>query len=464
MKTSKRLWALLLTFCMVLAMIPAVSAAKDEETGTFTYDFDVVKIANANGITITGNQSLASADDVLTRLKTAGHIDWKFKSTTLSTSATYTLFSLNGYFYGRASGYQYVAFEIDNPGKGIYELSVNHAVSSNGAGGIGVYILPGDTADITSALKTDTCVGSYTCYSESETAKDYNTTNVGHNSKLESTWEVKDDNSYIVVFRLEKYPSGQSKIYLSQLVLTPVAAEKEDEAEIVGGTTYDSVEEAIGAATSGQEVKLLTDADASSAVELGTGVTLNLNGKKLTAPSVNATAPNAKVKDGSNGQGLLAVSQNTENATYLNVQNNNGQLPLYDAAEGAEGYRFFDFTLQSIDDVEKDANTRRFWFKLTLNEKAYELIATGNSGLIVKTGWTWKGEAINGVDNFVFQAATVTGWASAMAEADNYGFYLDVTGFDSVNEDGILAVTPKIESAGIEISAASAIEYAHNAA
>ena len=478
----KRISALVLALCLVLSMaVPAVWA---DPATTYTYDFDYTGITGAAYLT-TVKDTIAAEYDTQ-----GSQQNWKFREQSnivegASNDAYYrahaSFVSESGIalkylrVYTNEGGY--IAFTVKTPTTGVYQVDWTYARSSYAASTSEIYILDKDTTDIAAAIvaaegngtfdpvtvggtvgSTDPATKVATWLDPRDTAS-----NPCMRMSTVGTWTADGDAEHILVFKATTKAANQPNAYLypTELTLTYMGAGPVAE---VNSVTYDSVEAAVGAATSGQTVKLLTDAEASNAVVLGEGVTLDLNGNKLTAPSVNAITPNAKVKDGSNGQGLLAVSQNTENATYLNVQKNNGQLPLYDAAEGAEGYRFFDFTLQSIDDVEKDANTRRFWFKLTLNEKAYELIATGNSGLIVKTGWTWKGEAINGVDNFVFQAATVTGWASAMAEADNYGFYLDVTGFDSVNEDGILAVTPKIESAGIEISAASAIEYAHNAA
>ena len=424
MKTSKRISALLLAICLLAGMaIPMVSA----EATTVTYDFDAKNIADANNVTFSGQTTyLTNAGTVLAEMKAAGLINWQYKATTITT-VNYALFSANGYFYGRAGGYQYVAFEIDNPGKGTYELSVNHAVSANGAGGIGVYILPGDTADIANALETDTCVGSYTCYSESEAKKDYNTTNIGHNSKLESTWEVKDDNSYIVVFRLEDYPSGRSRIYLSQLVLTPVAAEKEDEAKI-GTESYATLQDAIDNAKSGDEIVLQTAVEADK-VQVPLGVTVNLNGKTLTAGEIEI----AGALVDTDGNGLLVT-----NTTITCSSDNGGYLPLSTAG----GYKLFKVNTQALGIVEVNAATNAYWFHAD-----FEKIAAYDYYADVKIGaqMTWDG----GSNPAQADGDFMEKWATEVKADKDLDIKLTVKGLDTVTN---FKLTPVIQANGVTIS------------
>ena len=427
MKISKRISALLLAICLLAGMaVPMVSA----EATTVTYDFDAKNIADANNVAFSGTTTyLANAGTVLAEMKAAGLINWQYKATTITT-ANYAIFSANGYFYGRASGKGYIAFEIDNPGKGTYELSVNHAVSKNGADGIGVYILPGDTTDIAAALTADTCKGTYTCYSASETTQDYNTKNIGHNSKLESTWEVKDDNSYIVAFRLDSYPNGKARIYLSQLVLTPVAAEKEDEAKI-GTESYATLQDAIEDAKSGDEIVLQTAVEADK-VQVPLGVTVNLNGKTLTAGEIEI----AGALVDTDGNGLLVT-----NTTITCSSDNGGYLPLTDSTAG--GYRLCKPTLETLGKVfDKEDNTKAaYWFHAHFeNEAAY-----GYTGVEIGVQMTWDGGSKNANADDTF----MSNWATQVKADKDLDIKLTVTGLDSVTN---FKLTPVIQANGVTIS------------
>ena len=429
MKTSKRISALLLAICLLAGMaIPMVSA----EATTVTYNFDAKNIADANNVAFSGTTTyLANAGTVLAEMKAAGLINWQYKATTITT-ANYALFSANGYFYGRASGKGYIAFEIDNPGKGTYELSVNHAVSKNGADGIGVYILPGNTAtdQIVSLLTEDTRKGTYTCYSASETTQDYNTKNIGHNSKLESTWEVKDDNSYIVVFRLDSYPNGKARIYLSQFVLTPVAAEKEDEAKI-GTESYATLQDAIEDAKSGDEIVLQTAVEADK-VQVPLGVTVNLNGNTLTAGEIEI----AGALVDTDGNGLLVT-----NTTITCSSDNGGYLPLTDSTAG--GYRLCKPTLETLGKVfDKEDNTKAaYWFHAHFeNEAAY-----GYTGVEIGVQMTWDGGSKGAWADETFMG----NWATQVKADKDLDIKLTVTGLDSVTN---FKLTPVIKANGVTIS------------
>ena len=428
MKTSKRISALLLAICLLAGMaIPMVSA----EATTVTYDFDAKNIADANDVTFTGTDTyLTNAGTVLAEMKAAGLINWQFKATTITT-VNYALFSANGYFYGRAGGYQYVAFEIDNPGKGTYELSVNHAVSKNGADGIGVYILPGNTAtdQIVSLLTEDTRKGTYTCYSATETTQDYNTKNIGHNSKLESTWEVKDDNSYVVVFRLESYPNGKARIYLSQLVLTPVAAEKEDEAKI-GTESYATLQDAIDNAKSGDEIVLQTAVEADK-VQVPLGVTVNLNGKTLTAGEIEI----AGALVDTDGNGLLVT-----NTTITCSSDNGGYLPLTDSTAG--GYRLCKPTLETLGKVPGDNGSAAYWFHAHFEKEA----AYGYTGVEIGVQMTWDGGSKGAWAGETF----MDNWATQVKADKDLDIKLTVTGLDDTVTN--FKLTPVIKANGVTIS------------
>ena len=218
----------------------------------------------------------------------------------------------------------------------------------------------------------------------------------------------------------------------------------------INGQEYETVEDAVKAAGSGDTVTLVADVKVENTLTLGQGIILDLNGKTMTVKAeVNAVAPGAKVTDSYKGKGKLIISRES-----LYLREDNGTLPLYDAS----GYRFFDCKLQSLDNY---TYAGKFWFKLSLNQKAYELIAGGDSGLNVRAEGTWNDEPILDDDgkeiSFEFRSSTVEDWAKDMAIEEKYSFYLIVKGFP---EEGVLGLTPKIESAGVVFSSET-MEYEH---
>ena len=440
MKTSKRLWALLLTVCMVLAMIPAVSAAKDEGTGTFTYDFDALKIANANNVELSGQTAWwKNAGTVLAEMKAAGLIDWEHYALggkTITSRDDAAIFTSAGYLYGRAgnstaTNTDYMAFKSDNPGQGKYTLSVNHAASTNGAAQVGVYILPGDTAadQIASLLAGETAatyrMGSYNCYSATATGKDYNTTTLVTGSNLEGTWEVKDNNSYIVVFRMDQGQASNScRMYLSQLVLTPVAAEKEDEA-MIGTESYDTLQDAINDAKSEDEIILQTAAEADK-VTVPAGVTLNLNGNTLTAGEIEIAG--ALV-----GDGLLVTSNEITCSS-----DNGGYLPL----KTAGGYKLFKVNTQALGIKEVDATTNAYWFHADFEKTAaYDYYADVKIG--VQMTWDGGSKDANADETFM------SNWATRVMADKELDIKVTVTGLDTVTN---FKLTPVIQANGVTIS------------
>ncbi len=186
----------------------------------------------------------------------------------------------------------------------------------------------------------------------------------------------------------------------------------------IGDVEYDSVEDAINAATTGQTVQLVADATAGM-VMINSGVTLDLNGKKLTATYVvgfdgsNVIDTYSEVDrvvnatynvNGSTKTGGIYVSKDNvilsnkadRDETSSNVNNHKyvSYIPVYDAQE--ECYKFI---WAEMRDGQMTVTGSNFQFMPIIGYDAAErngiqkdLFATGNlagSGVSVGIRVTW---------------------------------------------------------------------------
>ncbi len=173
------------------------------------YDFDLAD--RENGI-YSNNTELADKSSDISRLYSLGEINWKNVDGVGAVAGKFT--SGNG-LLSYSDPDAYMVFKIQSPGKGLYTVTMNHAVSGRG-GTASVYILPADTTDIQKAIDTDNRVGK---------VKMYNTTGdmtpVDGSTSLVGTWEFGSEKEYIVV--LEAFAASpycaQSYLYLSQLTM-----------------------------------------------------------------------------------------------------------------------------------------------------------------------------------------------------------------------------------------------------
>ena len=143
------------------------------------------------------------------------------------------------------------------------------------------------------------------------------------NPDLEVTLELR---IYNPADETENYVIGDTYVF----TLGEVVAEN-----VETGAQYFTVTEALAEAKDGENVRLLTNVTGEKAENLIlilNNRALDLNGFTLEATNVIAVTGGARIKDSSNGKGLLKVAK-----TNLTIPSND-QLPIWIAADA--GYRF----------------------------------------------------------------------------------------------------------------------------
>ena len=125
------------------------------------------------------------------------------------------------------------------------------------------------------------------------------------------------------------------------------------------GEMYETAQEALMKAAEGQTVQMINNSDESEAVlTVLNGITLDLNGKTLTARYAMTATYGANIIDSTNGDGLLKVAK--DNLAMVN----NSQIMVWKAEDA--GYRFATATFASAFISTADGNAN---FAFYLNEK-----------------------------------------------------------------------------------------------
>jgi len=143
-------------------------------------------------------------------------------------------------------------------------------------------------------------------------------------------------------------------------------------AAMIGGTYYATVAEALAAAQTGETVTLVADTT-EAMVMLVKGVTLDLNGKKLTAGYVVAFNGNKIVDNSTNKAGRLICS-----ASSISLAKNNEQMPIWIAEDN--GYAFATMKMQSNPLVEsEDGKNAELVFRPSFGKMFNPLLATDDN-------------------------------------------------------------------------------------
>ncbi|MBQ6851897.1 MAG: hypothetical protein IJO04_02560 [Oscillospiraceae bacterium] len=192
------------------------------------------------------------------------------------------------------------------------------------------------------------------------------------------------DGDYVLMFRTTtKAAFAASGLSLTREVADPAVAK-------IGDTAYPTLAAALEAAASGDEIKLVDNVADAGSFTVPSGVTLDLNGKNLTADNINVAGT---LKDSASA-GVL-----TANITCTN--GNRGWLPLTNGS----GKTLFELKAASLGVAEKTEDTAKFGFNVHfVNAAAYA--KAGNT--TIKVLMTWDGGSASATASETF----VSSWAS----------------------------------------------------
>ena len=191
----------------------------------------------------------------------------------------------------------------------------------------------------------------------------------------------------------------------------------------VGGNSYSTVSDALAAATSGQTVTLTAD---TMAIEVGvdSGVTLDLNGRTLTAGTVSAS--------GNIINGTLIAEDPVFSAS-------NAQLPVY--YNGA--YTFEEVSFKQKLELGETTATYKFFVDSLYKDTLIDDAILADSDVTIEVYVTWK---VNGQDRY---KTFVLGSDLANAYANDWDtkmIVLTINGTENITD---LACTARVVSAGV---------------
>lgn len=432
-KSFKRIVACMLMLCLLLcAAVPAAIAA--DTTDPIVYQFYQSSYSSS------ANALSARIDIIEKRYNGAAtpELNWKYEAahTSLATNES-SFFSSAQSIRSNANINEWIAFRIKTPGVGKYAVQLAHGAGYYGAEKASAYILQGNTDDILTAIAATEPIITFDCSASGNEA-----------GRISETGEYffGEDLEYIVVFKADtrnvnSATSTLAYMYLNALEVTLVESY---EAKI-GTQYYTTIEAAVEAAGNGDTVKLVTDATATE-ISLPAGVTLDLNGKTLTA-NVKGSGTVTDSSVGSTGKivGESAVQNVGEN-----------EIALYDGT----ATRIVGYTLVADDEavVDETGATATFWYTFKFdNEETYGMIAAAdnNAGFNVGATLAFNGNPVP----VTLKDGTVSGWAGEMAKNPDagYAFYVAVTGFENLDESVTGSLDVKLTVNGSAGSAESAV-------
>lgn len=214
----------------------------------------------------------------------------------------------------------------------------------------------------------------------------------------------------------------------------------------IGSVKYASLDEALKAAKDRETVKLLKDVEATQV--LVTKGTLDLNGKTL---KVSYFMSFSDVIDSTEGNGLI------ETGVQSFFTTNNSYLPLRDSA--VNGYRLFSYKLNKLGVVE--GSSTAFWFNIIFGgEKAYSLLNTAghNADLFIPmqigSGNEWQYIKMNQSTLMKWTTPILNGTAPSKC-----GYYVNITGLDTLTSGTVLTLKTSIRSCGVEKLSDDSLTY-----
>lgn len=358
----KVIFCLILVAAILLPALPMSSKAASEET--FEYIFSKPDNVESEGIkTIT-------KDNYKTITRGSYTWNWYYLEDSFGTNRI-VKFESSGMTILDTVGAHWIALVIDVPKAGYYDL--NMRIRMHTQCGVGnIYIIPATEEnkvglaastgiDVSNKVVRDaTPIGTIDFYG-------YKTQN-NHTADRELQSMYLTAGEHILIFQ------GKSKGRGGTAYMCPVKLTLTKKHTVVSSADA-LMQEMI---PNNGKINLDTDLTVG-ALTVPAGTTLDLNGHKLTCDSFFASAK-GKIVDSTDGNGALIV----KDPLFPNIEE---YIPLYDEKIG--GYRIFAYDV-STNQIRKENYGRTFQLNLEFsNKKAYNILASGTSGLEIDLQFRW---------------------------------------------------------------------------
>ena len=215
------------------------------------------------------------------------------------------------------------------------------------------------------------------------------------------------------------------------------------------GVMYTSVQAALDDAGKGETVAVLRDY-AEESLTLFNGVTLDLNGKTVSANHVSAFQGNYIV-DSTNGNGLLKVAKG-----YMLLQRNNPALSIWSAAGGYVFTNVTKFQEQRLDREDDVNGMVVYYFLPHMNPEVHNLLAAGTetSGveLKVEVSWNRVSDGQRASQTFVYSQAMINEVLNSYDPIEGYGkvYKLTLRGISAQLQAGLTFRVMFTSDTGVE--------------
>ena len=427
MKTRTRLSALLLALCLIVSMmIPAVSADAVVAEKTVEYSFNYHASVTLPSLDSNYNAKLSNANNLNTLNSAYGSSI--INSTYFDASVTPSVRTTKPDVYCATKLNGWIAYKFKAPGNGDFSIFVLPYRDGSNAEGCNVYVFPVENVTTVKSVEDNLT-------SDNLTKADLNL--YTKDSLNAGTYSFISNKEYIIAFKATKDKDGNNS---TTNVNACINLKGFSMTQAVSAST---AADAISNAPLGTTVKLSAAYGAiTESIVVGNGVTLDLHGNDLTANLVNIVNGGSVIDTGATA-GLVTANLSASGS-------NGGYLPLKDNT----GYRFFSTTVTKLDTTKQDGDAVKYYFRLQFdNTSAYDLIASGNTGIVIGADLNWAESENHYAKADPVQCADFySGWANAAKVNTNIAISLKVKGTDQVTN---FTLTPNVQANGVTLGSAN---------
>jgi len=354
----KRILILLLVAVLLFPVFAPMNVQKAQAFTEESYTYKFGKPTGAGDIT--------AYDITAENYTTFTNQNWYYFASSVSRKA---VFQRNFFIFLPSYTEHWMAIVINVPKAGYYDITFKHSAHTEGGKG-NIYLIPGTDANkqnlsgnldrLNPIFKSLTPIGEVDFYGDKPMI--HHTINSTFNSMQ------LDAGEHILIFRSSV--KGKYKHYMRPISMTLTK-------QYTGAKTPEELTTELsdnnGIVKLGADIKM-------GDVMLPSGVTLDLNGYKLTCDTFIAKDNTCEVIDSSDGGGLLAAKK----PIFSNIDD---YIPLYNASKS--GYQIFKYKVRQ-QQTSTGNYARKFDISLDFtNSAAYKLMANGNSGLELDFRFAW---------------------------------------------------------------------------